>query len=298
MTHHINSIHDRRLGNSQQSPLSLSLSSDTARKRRRKENRITHSNATTMTTTTSPEDVLVYVPNLIGYGRVVCTLGSLTIMLLIDNDDGSDSSSSSSSSSLLPYIAILLYVSSFVGDLVDGMIARKLSQTSEFGGLLDMVTDRCSTLGLLFVLGCTKYYTKLDTTLGFPIYKLTFLVLTLLDISSHWCQMYSTSKLNLHHKSDSGNADRNFLVRWFYHYYYFFGYLCVGAEFTYILLYLLPHLEKENMDSNGFYHTVAKYALYGCVPGCVMKQAVNVMQLLSACYAVAKHDADSNNKNK
>jgi phosphatidylglycerophosphate synthase len=35
---------------------------------------------------------------------------------------------------------------------IDGMVARKLGQTSTFGGLLDMVTDRCSTVGLLFVL--------------------------------------------------------------------------------------------------------------------------------------------------
>jgi hypothetical protein len=39
-----------------------------------------------------------------------------------------------------------------------------------------------------------------------------------------------------HHKSLEGNKGKNFLVRWFYQYYWFFGYLCVGAELTYILL--------------------------------------------------------------
>ena len=48
--------------------------------------------------------------------------------------------------------AIILYVSSFVGDLFDGMAARKFNQCSEFGGMLDMVTDRCATLGLFFIL--------------------------------------------------------------------------------------------------------------------------------------------------
>ena len=33
-----------------------------------------------------------------------------------------------------------------------------------------------------------------------------------------------------------------------------------------------------------------------CLPGCILKQAVNIMQLLSACYAVAQHDADGKNK--
>ena len=32
------------------------------------------------------------------------------------------------------------------------MAARKFDQTSTFGGLMDMVTDRCSTTGLLCVL--------------------------------------------------------------------------------------------------------------------------------------------------
>ena len=48
--------------------------------------------------------------------------------------------------------AIVSYVYSFAADLFDGMAARKFDQCSSFGGLLDMVTDRCSTLGLLFIL--------------------------------------------------------------------------------------------------------------------------------------------------
>jgi phosphatidylglycerophosphate synthase len=45
-----------------------------------------------------------------------------------------------------------MYLGSFIADLFDGMAARKFNQCSEFGGLLDMITDRCSTLGLFFVL--------------------------------------------------------------------------------------------------------------------------------------------------
>lgn len=41
---------------------------------------------------------------------------------------------------------------SFAADLFDGMAARRFNQCSSFGGMLDMVTDRCSTLGLLFIL--------------------------------------------------------------------------------------------------------------------------------------------------
>ena len=110
--------------------------------------------------------------------------------------------------------------------------------------------------------------------------------LALLDISSHWCQMYSTSVSGKHHKSDEGNEGRNFLVRWFYKYYFFFGYLCCGAEFTYVLAYVVLHQQ----------HSIFQLLLAVALPGCVLKQCVNVMQLLSACYAVAQNDAEEKNK--
>ena len=83
------------------------------------------------------QQILLYIPNLIGYTRVILTLSSLTLMII---------------SPSCWALAIALYVASFVGDLFDGMAARKLGQTSTFGGLIDMVTDRCSTTGLLCVL--------------------------------------------------------------------------------------------------------------------------------------------------
>jgi CDP-diacylglycerol--inositol 3-phosphatidyltransferase len=118
----------------------------------------------------------------------------------------------------------------------------------------------------------------------------TYLSLIILDISSHWCQMYSTSALGVHHKSEKGNEGRSFLVRWFYKYYYFFGYCCVSTEFTYIVAYVLQF-------SEGLWcHVHLKMVLALCLPGCAMKQAVNVAQLQSACYAVAAFDAEAKNK--
>ena len=86
---------------------------------------------------TTAGDVLLYVPNLIGYLRVICTVLSLILMICFPQRW---------------IIAVILYVASFVGDLFDGLAARKFDQCSIFGGLLDMVTDRCSTAGLLCVL--------------------------------------------------------------------------------------------------------------------------------------------------
>jgi CDP-diacylglycerol--inositol 3-phosphatidyltransferase len=236
------------------------------------------------TATVTAGKVLTYVPNLIGYARIFLVSASF-VLLIAGPKEWWD-------------VAVLLYVGGFVGDLFDGYAARALGQTSCFGGVLDMVTDRCSTVGLLYVLG-HEYASVVDDGTSIPSatssFRLGFLVLQILDVASHWCQMYATLSLGLHHKSEEGNADKNVLVRWFYRYYWFFGYLCCGAEFTYVLLLV----RSRTLDSKGLLNLLSAentvrlvdFALVVTVPGCLAKQAVNVTQLSSACYAIADADA-------
>ncbi|KAL7432052.1 hypothetical protein ACHAXM_002901 [Skeletonema potamos] len=220
---------------------------------------------------TTAGDVLLYIPNLIGYLRVACTLLSLILMICFPRRW---------------IIAIILYVSSFVGDLFDGLAARKLDQCSLFGGLLDMVTDRCSTTGLL----CALSREHTDR----PMLVLLFTMLIILDISSHWCQMYFTTSFNKHHKSAEGNQNSFALVRWYYSYYYFFGYCCVGTEFTYVAIYILARVTA--LDQYDTIRIGCEYFLMISIPACITKQIVNVSQLCSACHAVAAHDAEQKNK--
>ena len=119
-------------------------------------------------------------------------------------------------------------------------------------------------------------------------------MLIILDISSHWCQMYFTASFKQHHKSTEGNLNSFALVRWYYSYYYFFGYCCVGTEFTYVAIYILARLNALNQ-----YETIrigCEYFLMIAIPACITKQIVNVSQLCSACHAVAMHDAAQKNK--
>mmetsp|Transcript_35067 Transcript_35067/g.84908 ORF Transcript_35067/g.84908 Transcript_35067/m.84908 type:complete len:196 (+) Transcript_35067:2575-3162(+) len=167
----------------------------------------------------------------------------------------------------------------------DGLLARKLNQTSEFGGLIDMLTDRLSTLGLLYVL--SGDYQPQDLEFGFPVFRLTFLTLIALDIASHWSQMFSTAILGAHHKGDGANAGRNFIVRLYYGNYFFFGYLCVATEILYIVAYAFQFTEGMSC------HQLLQGILWVSFPGCLLKQLVNLMQLFSACYAVAQKDAKS-----
>lgn len=150
---------------------------------------------------------------------------------------------------------------------------------------MDMLTDRLSTLGLLYVL--SGDYQPRDEEFGFPVYRLTFLILIALDIASHWSQMFSTAILGAHHKGDDANAARNFFVRLYYGNYIFFGYLCVATEILYIAAYAFQF--TDGMTS----HTLLRAVLWFSFPGCLLKQLVNMIQLFSACYAVALKDAKS-----
>ena len=68
--------------------------------------------------------VLLYLPNILGYIRIVFAFIGLYYSILHR-----------------PIIAILIWVLASVLDLFDGILARRLQQTSQFGILLDIVAD-------------------------------------------------------------------------------------------------------------------------------------------------------------
>lgn len=78
--------------------------------------------------------VLLYAPNLVGYLRII-----LLIVCYFFKDEN-----------YLIFGAI--YFASFVLDYFDGLFARLFKQCSEFGGILDMLTDRIGTLILYIII--------------------------------------------------------------------------------------------------------------------------------------------------
>lgn len=72
----------------------------------------------------TPTDVFFYIPNLIGYARVLLTIYSLAVA----RTD--------------PTSSVICYALSFICDYFDGFFARWFDQCSNFGAVLDMVTDR------------------------------------------------------------------------------------------------------------------------------------------------------------
>lgn len=206
-------------------------------------------------------DVLMYYPNLVGYLRVAFSMCAFYFAL----------------SSCVSCVAC--YILSFAGDLVDGKVARMFDQTSKFGGVLDMVTDRCTTAGLLTVLA-VLYQER----------AVWFILLMVIDLSSHWVHVISTANEG-HHKAAATLRDRHLLLRLYYGVYPFFGYLCVGTEFFYVFLYVLAFFPDAALGNL----SLAALTWLVCFPACLLKQFVNVAQLNSACYAIAEVDAQERN---
>jgi CDP-diacylglycerol--inositol 3-phosphatidyltransferase len=117
-----------------------------------------------------------YVPNLIGYVRVIT--GILSIYYALE----------------CPPTAFALYTVSYALDAVDGVAARKLGQTSRWGALLDMLTDRACTAALLSIRALQEWklaeITALKTSGVVSNWWTVYIFLMVLDVVSHWAQMY------------------------------------------------------------------------------------------------------------
>ena len=215
----------------------------------------------------TPLAVYLFVPNLIGYARVLLTAVS---MWALHEAAGAPGKTAGGSGVPLWVAGIAAYASSFVLDFFDGYAARAFNQSSNFGAVLDMVTDRVSTMLLLMLLGA-----KLE-----PQNFFSYAFLAALDYSSHWVQMYSSKG---HHKSEEANKGRWLPVRIFYGVYPFFAFCCAGTEFFYIFRAVLHFSPNESLEL--FTNTVLLLA-------CVSKNVVNMAQLLSGFETVAKRDVE------
>ena len=87
-------------------------------------------------------------------------------------------------------------------------------------------------------------------------------------------------------------ADRNVVLRAFYGIYPLFAYLCVGAELTWVALYVLAH---EPDFAVGPLRLV-DVTTYVFAPACVMKNVVNMAQFGSAAQNLAERDMEKKAK--
>ncbi|MEW5319095.1 MAG: hypothetical protein WDW38_010265 [Sanguina aurantia] len=226
-------------------------------------------------------NVLIYVPNLIGYLRILAALYAFSVAF--SN----------------PVQCFVFYFASFVCDELDGRFARMLNQTSTLGAVLDMVTDRLSTTGLLVIVA-----------MSYPALHMPVIALFMLDIFSHWFQMYSTLLRGEVTHKDVGSRSR--LVRIYYTSRIFMGFCCVCCEVLYLAIYMSSWPELMKVTIPGLLIPVPPavhqlipglslflgleglplLTLLGVLmlPGFAVKQLCNWIQLKEAAYSLVDHD--------
>lgn len=137
---------------------------------------------TKKTTTT---EILLYYPNIICYFRLLSLiLGSLLYQYS-------------------PTLFIILYFLNFFGDYIDGMVARKYNQCSNYGAILDCCID---SLGNVII----SYFIchKINGFLGFIIFFFANI-----DVIQQWYQNLICYKRKIYWKDFNSNF---FLVTWYY----------------------------------------------------------------------------------
>ncbi len=242
------------------------------------------------------DNVYVYVPNVIGYARLLLVLASFYYANEENRPHGWGAS-----------VTVFAYVLSFICDELDGRCARRFNQCTEFGAVLDMVTDRLATTGLLIIL--SNMYRDA---------QFACILLIFLDISSHWLQMHSQLAIGKKGHKDM-HESRFRLLRLYYTNRIFMGVCCVSTEVLYLCLFMARDRELSAVrgllpNSSGVIetfshvqafdeflvqtvgigslHTFATQFAVLAIPGFLLKQTANIAQLRSAVVAMCNHEPE------
>lgn len=154
------------------------------------------------------ENIFMFVPNLIGYGRII--LAIISFYYMPTNH----------------IVASWCYILSGFLDAFDGHAARHFNQSTRFGAMLDMLTDRCATMCLLATL-CVFY----------PRWTFFFQMSMTIDIACHWIHLHTSLLKGSHHKFVDGSG--NPIMRIYYTNKPVLFIMCAGNELFYASLYLL-----------------------------------------------------------
>jgi CDP-diacylglycerol--inositol 3-phosphatidyltransferase len=206
--------------------------------------------------------VFLYIPNLIGYGRFILYLASFICHSLGNWQ-----------------LCLGLYAIAFILDEFDGRAARAYNQSSNFGAALDMVADRSATAGLCLILAQL-----------YPNYLLGFIGAIALDISSHYYLIYATVLRGSASHKDSAQWSTNGLLKLYYGNKPFMDVLILGNELFYLLLYLNFYLVNMSLNLAGWQTNIWQLLLIVTLPIYLLKQATNVLQLQAAGQEIAQLD--------
>ncbi|KAK0740527.1 CDP-alcohol phosphatidyltransferase-domain-containing protein [Schizothecium vesticola] len=263
--------------------------------------------AAAATTAEPQENIFLFWPNIIGYFRIVLAIASLYYM------------------PLHPRTCSLLYSTSCLLDALDGYAARYFDQSTRFGAVLDMITDRCTTSSLLVFLSSS-----------FPRWAIVFQSLITLDFASHYVHMFATLAMGGSDTSHKNvDRSRSKILNLYYTNRTVLFLFCLFNETFFIALYLLsfsspllsPNLLKTvptqaaeairhgaEVNSSLLSHIFTNPYSAGALemarankmdsfwpwviagvsfPVMFLKQFINVIQLVKACRWLAEGDVKS-----
>ncbi|CAO3590289.1 unnamed protein product [Absidia cylindrospora] len=207
--------------------------------------------------TQTSDNVFLYVPNIIGYTRIILAALSLYYM------------------PIHPKACVVLYSISCLLDAVDGNAARYFNQCSRFGAVLDMVTDRCTTTCLLCFLSLRNQN-----------WTIVFQFLISLDFASHYMHMYSsmTEGSSSHKKIAEGGS-------WYLRLYYtnntILFIMCAGNELFFVLLYILSVANIARPLNVLWWIALSTTGII-----CFAKQFINVVQIVNASKVLVAIDKE------
>ncbi|KAH9415665.1 hypothetical protein DERP_000155 [Dermatophagoides pteronyssinus] len=204
------------------------------------------------------ENIFLFVPNLIGYARIILALVSFYTM------------------QNRPITTLVLYFLSTFLDAFDGYAARRFNQSTRFGAMLDQLTDRCGTMCLLFVLG-TLY----------PAYLFWLQLSAVIDIASHWMHLQVSLMCGrTSHKMIS--LEDNPILYLYYNSRPVLFVMCFFNELFYVSLYMLYFFEGPTVFGLGLF----RLATYVSMPIAILKAFISILQLIAACYNCQQLDLD------
>ncbi|KAB0791563.1 hypothetical protein PPYR_03363 [Photinus pyralis] len=212
----------------------------------------------------SSENIFLFVPNIIGYGRIILAIISFYFM------------------PTNYVVATACYVLSALLDAFDGYAARYFDQSTKFGAMLDQLTDRCGTMCLCAVL--ISFY---------PRYSFWLLLSMTIDIACHWIFLH-TSLLQGKSSHKFVDMSENPIMNLYYTNRTVLFWMCFGNEAFYCALYLLHFTEGPLILGISLYRIV----LYLSTPVALIKSGISLLHLFVASKNLSIIDVNERRREK
>lgn len=196
----------------------------------------------------SEENIFLFVPNIIGYARII--LAVVAFYFMPTNH----------------IIATVCYVVSALLDAVDGHAARYFNQGTKFGAMLDQLTDRCGTMGLVAVLAHL-----------YPKYMFPLILSMCIDVACHWIYLHS-SILQGKQSHKFIDMSENPIMNVYYTNRTVLFLMCLGNEAFFASLYLLYFTTGPLILGLSLF----KIVLYLSAPVMIAKTFISLLHLVVA----------------